>query len=342
MERSAKILIAGAGPAGLAAALELKRLGHGPLLIDKKGEGNASGLRRGMIVRPRTLEMLADTGVAEALIAAGTKIIHLRVEEDGRVLFRADLSKLKSPYPFLLGIREEEVMRIFSKHYQSQGGRIAYGLAVQNVRLENGRALVTLSDGRTEDYDLLIGVDGTHSTVRTALGIPFIGFEYPGGWSVQDLAADAPEDAAVLDLLAEGQMRLKIPTGGDTVHVLANTPVEGFTPLPVSVRRAKDVHRAGVVLTGNAAAAHGPFGGIGMGRSIEEALKLAGSLAEGGAPAPPDDGQRILEACTLVFKLLRVKGRFGRLFRAYMLFLGEKLPGFRKKLLRQITGLERP
>ena len=341
MERTAKILIAGAGPAGLAAALELKRLGFSPLLIEKQAAEVLSTLRRGLILRPRTLELLAETGVSEALIAAGTKIIHLRVEEDGKALFRTDLSKIKSQYAFLLSLQEAKVLRILTEHYEAQGGRIEYGLAVQNVRLENGRARVDLSDGRAEAYDLVIGADGVHSTVRTALGIPFIGFDYPGGWSFQDLDNESAGDTAVLDLQAEGHIRLNIPLDCKHTRVFTNAPLEGFSPLPVSVRCAKEVRRPGVFLTGNAAAAHGPFGGIGIGRTIEEAVLLARSLAEGDGAYNPE-AQRMLEASTLVFKWLRVKGRFGRLFRAYMLFLGEKIPGFRKKLLRQITGLERP
>lgn len=340
MERTAKILIAGAGPAGLAAALELKRLGFSPLLIEKQAAEALSTLRRGLILRPRTLEMLAETGVSEALIAASKKIIHLRVEEDGRTLFRAGLSKIKSQYPFLLSLQEVDTIRILTAHYQAQGGILAYGLAVQNIRLENGRALVSLSDGRTEAYDLVIGADGVHSTVRTALGIPFTGFDYPGGWSFQDLENESAGDTAVLDLQAEGHMRLNIPLDCKHTRVFTHTPLEGFTSLPVSVRCAKELRRPGVFLTGNAAAAHGPFGGIGMGRTIEEALTLARLVAGDGASRLPD-GQRLLEASTLVFKWLRVKGRFGRLFRAYMLFLGEKIPGFRKKLLLHITGLER-
>lgn len=341
MERSAKILIAGAGPAGLAAALELKRLGFSPLLIEKQTAEAMRTLRRGLILRPRTLELLAETGVSEAMIAAGTKIIHLRVEEDGKALFRSDLSKIKSQYAFLLSLQEAKVLRILTEHYEAQGGRIEYGLAVQNVRLENGRARVDLSDGRAEAYDLVIGADGVHSTVRTALGIPFTGFDYPGGWSFQDLENESAGDTAVLDLQAEGHMRLNIPLGCMHTRVFTHTPLEGFTSLPVSVRCAKELRRPGVFLTGNAAAAHGPFGGIGMGRTIEEALTLA-RLVGGECASPLPDGQRLQEASTLVFKWLRVKGRFGRLFRAYMLFLGEKIPGFRKKLLRQITGLERP
>ncbi|MBK6896989.1 MAG: FAD-dependent monooxygenase [Alphaproteobacteria bacterium] len=342
MDHSAKILIAGAGPAGLAAALDLKRLGFSPHLIERNCADDASNLRRGLILRPRTLEMLAETGVTDALIGAGQKITLLRIEEDGKALFKADLSKIKSRYPFLLSLPEAEVIRILKHHFEMLGGRVEYGLAVQNVRLENRRVIVNLSDGRTEDYDCLIGADGVQSTVRTALGIPFIGFEYPGGWSFQDIPVDEPEEPAVLDLLAEGQMRLRVPCGPGRIRVVANTPLEGFTPLPVCVRRAKDVRRPGVFLTGNAAAAHGPFGGIGMGREIEEALALARSLADKDPAYPPPDGQRVLEASMLVFKWLRVQGRFSRFLRAYFLFLAEKVPGFRKKLLRPITGLERP
>ncbi|MBK9584372.1 MAG: FAD-dependent monooxygenase [Alphaproteobacteria bacterium] len=342
MDPRAKILIAGAGPAGLAAALIFSLRGFSPRVIERQRRDEISAPRRGLILRPRTLEMLEETGVTEALIDAGVQITRLRIEEGERALAQFDLSKLKHRYAFLLSLSEEDVMKVLSARLTEFSLSIEYGLAVRNVRLENGKALVSLSDGRTEEYDCLIGADGVQSTVRTALGIPFTGFDYPDGWSFQDIPADEPEEPAVLDLLAEGQMRLRVPCGPGRIRVVANTPLEGFTPLPVTVRRAKEVQRPGVALTGNAAAAHGPFGGIGMGREIEEALALARSLADKDPAYPPPDGQRVLEASMLVFKWLRVQGRFSRFLRAYFLFLAEKVPGFRKKLLRPITGLERP
>ncbi|MGB3214383.1 MAG: FAD-dependent monooxygenase, partial [Alphaproteobacteria bacterium] len=170
MDPRAKILIAGAGPAGLAAALIFSLRGFSPRVIERQRRDEISAPRRGLILRPRTLEMLEETGVTEALIDAGVQITRLRIEEGERALAQFDLSKLKHRYAFLLSLSEEDVMKVLSARLTEFSLSIEYGLAVRNVRLENGKALVSLSDGRTEEYDCLIGADGVQSTVRTALG----------------------------------------------------------------------------------------------------------------------------------------------------------------------------
>ena len=63
------ILIAGAGPVGLAAALELARRGIEARIID---DGEApTPESRALGVNPRTLELLGPSGATERLLAAG-------------------------------------------------------------------------------------------------------------------------------------------------------------------------------------------------------------------------------------------------------------------------------
>lgn len=330
------ILIAGAGPAGLACALEFLRLGFMPRIVERVPAGAGRALRRGLTLRPRTLALLEPFGVNAALIAAGHKISALRVEEDGRVLARFDLSGIQSPSPFLLCIPEERLVSILADRLHELGGRIAHGMGVTNVRVqEDGRTLVHFSDGTEAVYGRVIGADGAHSTVRSALGIPFTGYDYPGGWFFADEAVDAMPDAGVLSLLPGGGMAFTLPCGAGRVRRVSSMPFEGALPLPVSVRRAQSIERGAVRLIGTAAAAHGPFGGIGMGAAIEEAILLARRL-EG---SPEDNARTDMDLAETIIKASRIKSGAGRFFRAYVLFLCAKVPGFRRRALRHITGV---
>jgi len=65
------ILIVGAGPTGLTAALELTRQGVPVRLIDKReGPDNTS---RAIGVQARTLELLEQRGLAAELVSLGNK-----------------------------------------------------------------------------------------------------------------------------------------------------------------------------------------------------------------------------------------------------------------------------
>lgn len=340
MNSDAQILIAGAGPAGLSCALGLLRLGLVPRIVERVPAGAARSSPRGLTLRPRTLALLEPLGVAERLIAAGHKVSALRVEEGGRVLARFDLSTLACGFPFVLCLPEDVLVSILMERVNELGGRIEAGLAVTNIRIEaDSRVQAHFSDGTEAVYERVIGADGVNSAVRTALGIPFTGYEYPGGWFFADEAVDETPEAGVLSLLPGGGMAFTLPCGAGRVRRVSTIAFEGALPLPVCVRRAQSVERGGVRLIGTASAAHGPFGGIGMSRALEDGLSCASGV--GGAAGMGATDQTLaamLELSETVFRAGRIKGGAGRFFRAYVLFLCEKVPGFRRRVLRALSG----
>ena len=72
-----RVLIAGAGPTGLTAAVELARRGITPDVIDRKED--PSTLSRAVGIMPSSLKTLAPSGVTERLLAEGIKIRELQV-----------------------------------------------------------------------------------------------------------------------------------------------------------------------------------------------------------------------------------------------------------------------
>ena len=94
------VLIAGAGPTGLTAALELSRMGVRVRLVDRAaGPATTS---RAIGVHARTLELLAQRGLAQELIATGMKIRGGDIHGDGKSLMRLDFSPLPSRFPYIL------------------------------------------------------------------------------------------------------------------------------------------------------------------------------------------------------------------------------------------------
>ena len=88
MTTDADVLVVGAGPTGLALAVDLRRRGVDVRLVDR-----LPGVRRrsrGKGVQPRTLEVLDDLGLADAALAAGRTDHHLRLYAGGALA--ADLA----------------------------------------------------------------------------------------------------------------------------------------------------------------------------------------------------------------------------------------------------------
>jgi 2-polyprenyl-6-methoxyphenol hydroxylase-like FAD-dependent oxidoreductase len=94
VKTNTEILIAGAGPTGLALATELTRCGNRPLIIDRQPAG--ANTSRAAVVHARTLEVLEALGVTADLLAQGVKVPIFRIRERDRVLITIDFSDIPS------------------------------------------------------------------------------------------------------------------------------------------------------------------------------------------------------------------------------------------------------
>ncbi|HKH07849.1 MAG TPA: FAD-dependent oxidoreductase, partial [Agromyces sp.] len=74
-------------------------------------------------------------------------------------------------YPATAGMYRPDLARILADRATELGARIHYGTTVTSFMQDDDGVDVTLSDGSTGRYDLLIGADGLHSSIRTQLGI---------------------------------------------------------------------------------------------------------------------------------------------------------------------------
>ncbi|GAA4928116.1 3-(3-hydroxy-phenyl)propionate hydroxylase [Nonomuraea thailandensis] len=306
-----RVLVAGAGPVGLAAALTLAR-GGVPVTVLEAGAGLA-GESRASTFHPPTLEMLASLGVLDELMTRGlvARTFQYRDRRGGPIA-TLDLSVLAgdTPYPFRVQCEQSKLTPILCEHVVRHGGEVLFGQEVAQVTALGDGVRVTAAGGGRFSGDWLIGADGAHSAVRRSLGIPFEGRTYPERFLVasvhEDLEALLPGLAPINYVFDPDEWLVLLRTP-DHWRVLLPTPDgsaddEELARLPARLRAVADpgrdwrvahaslyrVHQrvaarfvAGrVLLAGDAAHVNNPLGGLGMNSGIHDAVLMASSLVD--------------------------------------------------------------
>ncbi len=289
-----KILIVGAGPTGMTAAIELNRLGKACVIIDKKD--SPSTLSRAVGINQRSLEILEKSEIAQKLINQGFKmqggVFH---DKNDKIAGQIDFSKIKGDKNFILALPQDQTEEIMRDHLAKNGVNIQYKSEVVDIALRNNQAEVTLlqnGEKNTETFDMVIAADGAHSVVRKKMDIDFVGYDYENLWSIADFeAVDFPyeKNHAHVFLRGHGEVGFVIRIGENRYRGVSNTK-DTIATLPANIK-AQEVHRASnfrisvrqavtyqkgcVYLAGDAAHVHSPAGGRGMNLGIEDAFILA-------------------------------------------------------------------
>ncbi|BCL32535.1 oxygenase [Streptomyces aurantiacus] len=311
--RTPQVLVAGAGPVGLALAFELARRGVPLRLIDAK-DGPAT-TSRAIATHPRTLEVYDQMGLVGEMLERGREIRAFTLFQDGRRLARldADYSTMPTRFPFTLAIEQTATEDVFRTALAGLGVVPEWGTRLERIARDDDGVTVELShtDGRNETVRTpwLVGCDGGHSVVRRSLELPLIGEENQT-W----LLADAPMKSelppnSIYWVRSRGGTLMAVPLADDRWRLL-DTVETGYdgdpdrlaarferklsqgighqvrvgTPTWVSVFTAQQrmVPRMRVgrcVVAGDAAHVHSPASGQGMNTGIQEAVNVAWKLA---------------------------------------------------------------
>lgn len=155
---SRKILIAGGGPVGLTAAVELYRRGFCPRIIDP--DLTPAQESRALAINARTLGLLEPSGASEALLAAGHRINRFLIRYENKVLATINIGLLKHRFNFLLCLPQHETERILTETLHTLGGSVERNLSLTSFSVNENIITTSLSDGSQADVDLLVGADG--------------------------------------------------------------------------------------------------------------------------------------------------------------------------------------
>ncbi|MDG4825459.1 FAD-dependent oxidoreductase [Asanoa sp. WMMD1127] len=171
------VLVVGAGPAGLTAAIELARRGVSCRLVEKRPDA-AGTADKAIGVQCRTMEIWETIGVAREAMDAGIWLHGQTVFVNGRQTHQVDWDLPDLPYAHV-GLPQYETEAILTKCLAGHGVRVERGVELESFAQDADGVTAQLrhADGRAETVrtQYLVGCDGAHSTVRQALGLTFEG-----------------------------------------------------------------------------------------------------------------------------------------------------------------------
>lgn len=373
------VLVVGAGPVGLTAAIVLTQRGHTVTVVDGQPEG--ANTSRAAVVHSRTLELLAPYGVTPDLVARGVHTPTFAIRDRDALLMAIPFDTLPTPYPYTLMISQADTEALLRKRLENLGGQVVRPATVTAVEQHPEGVLATFSDGHQVRARYLIGADGVRSTVREQAGISFTGSTYAESFVLADvrLSGGIPADEVILYFSPAGLVVLA-PLPDDRYRIVATVDEAPALPDSAFVQRLLDErgpqarpvvveevlwgsrfrvhHRIAdafrsdrILLAGDAAHVHSPAGGQGMNLGIEDAVAAAECLSRvllGEPEALLDDyaaqrrrvADRVVKLADRLTEMATLSARKRPLRNTVMRFAG-RLPAVRRRLAVRLSGLDR-
>ena len=182
-----QVLIAGAGPIGMTAAIELARRGVACRIVDPLVEPPQYAKAVG--VQPRTLEVFEGMGVLRRILDAAVLMRGQIVYVNGKEVARLDMS-LPDDVPFgFIAIPQYATEAILRDELAMHGVQVQRGVRVTGFEQDADGVTATLA-GDTEQTvraAYLVGADGAHSAVRKGLGLTFEGAAFEEQYMLGDV-----------------------------------------------------------------------------------------------------------------------------------------------------------
>lgn len=316
------VVVAGAGPVGLCAAIDLAQRGVPVVLLDdadRIGEGS-----RGICYAKRTLEILDRLGAAERCLDKGVTWKIGKVFQRDTLLYQFDLlPEGGHKMPAFINLQQfylEQFLVERAAELDNLEIRWRNKVSALEPRNDGARLTVDTPDGPyTIDAEWIVAADGARSTSRRLLGLDFRGEVFEDRFLIADvkMTGDFPPErwfwfdplfhsgrSALLHKQPDDVWRIDLQLGPDADAAEEQKPervlprirkmlghdnfaLEWVSVYSFQCRRLERFVHGRVIFVGDAAHQVSPFGARGANSGIQDAENLAWKLAlilKGQAP----------------------------------------------------------
>jgi 2-polyprenyl-6-methoxyphenol hydroxylase-like FAD-dependent oxidoreductase len=215
------VLVVGAGPVGLFATLFLEQYGVRVEIIDTHQRTTQHSYA--LALHPRTLQVLEEAGLADALISAGRKLTKVAYYEGRERRAEIDYSRLASTHPYLLVVRQSLLERTAEEALRRKNLKVLWAHRLQGLAVEGAtlRAEVATLEQVATGYPVartewavmrsdtmqpayVVGADGYDSAVRRMTGVEMAEYRAAQFFSIYEVEATGELPAEVRIILDPG------------------------------------------------------------------------------------------------------------------------------------------
>lgn len=328
------VLIVGAGPVGLTAALALRKFGISATVLEAEPQERTRPGSRAIFTHKATLQQFEDMypGLGFSLATDGLVWPVKRTLWRGKEVYRKKYPAPKqNKLPPFTSLPQVDTEQYLYEACKDTGVEFVWNAAVQDVKADDqGVTLTTESGTWTADY--VIGADGARSAVRKSVGIEMEGPRSSNNFLVVDVKED-PEDPLPLERVFHyqhpavgGRNVLYVPFSGgwridlqlldhdDPAEYSGLEGVKQWLPKVIDAKYADriawvstynflqvvakdfaDPYRR-VLLAGEAAHLFAPFGARGMNSGVADATSSALAIYEAVHAKDRDTAQQTIHA----------------------------------------------
>jgi 3-(3-hydroxy-phenyl)propionate hydroxylase len=307
------VVVVGAGPVGLAAAIDLAQRGVPVVLLDDSDRIGVGS--RGICYAKRTLEILDRLGVGEACVARGVTWKLGKVFQGDELLYSFDLLPEEGhKRPAFINLQQYYLEAALVARAGDLPVDLRWRNRVTGLTLLNDgvRLTVTTPEGPCAlEADYLVAADGARSSSRQHLGLDFAGEVFEERFLIADVRMTAPFPperwfwfdppfhdgrSALLHKQPDDIWRIDLGLGPDADAAEEQRPervvprikqmlghddfeLDWVSVYTFQCRRLERFRHGRVLFAGDAAHQVSPFGARGANSGIQDAENLAWKLA---------------------------------------------------------------